>query len=623
VTTKASELGLQHVTIADNEFHGSINACLRALANDMSLNLSVANNIDAQGNDLNHPLIIDAGNPDTDNSAQISMIRGLSDSLAMMHLYHDATTHQTLAPKDPVADRLFTLLEKERFEAVGSNIYTGVARNLTRAWVLGHSEGALSRYGSAEQLEFVLSCLIREQLMPHPLPPFVSRHLASIRGPVEDLVRDQLNSLPRYLDQQTDYGQCVLKIIERLGFDVTPKTISVADTPADKDPDCTPSADDNESDDFNEDDVLALRPLEKGELNTIDGDAEPEQVFALVRNTEHEHAREAESPRVDDIVEVRSVAKNAQIDAPINNYRVFNDTQDEVCAATQLASLSTLKQFRESLDQHIREFEPLIVPLANRLQRVLLSRQKNQWMHDRDEGELDPKRLTRIIAGSLSPLAFRERTDDFIRDTTVTLLIDNSRSMSGTPMMTAAACADLITRVLERCGVSTEVLGFTTVSMYGGQVAQKWRAAGCPANVGRINAVRHIVYKSADHTWRQSRMNFGLMLNRDILNQNIDGEALIWASSRMRSRPETRQILIVLTDGRPSDSSTHKANAKTLLTDHLKQVIGVIEQRRTLELIGIGIGHDVSGYYGQSIRVDAIEQLGSVLLTELMRLLKQ
>ncbi|MBX2836680.1 MAG: VWA domain-containing protein, partial [Gammaproteobacteria bacterium] len=236
--------------------------------------------------------------------------------------------------------------------------------------------------------------------------------------------------------------------------------------------------------------------------------------------------------------------------------------------------------------------------------------------------ELDPKRLTRIIAVPSSPLSFRERTDDLIRDTTVTLLIDNSRSMSGAPILTAAASADLMTRVLERCGVSTEVLGFTTVSMYGGQVAQAWQAAGCPQNVGRINALRHIVYKSADQSWRQSRMNFGLMLNRDILNQNIDGEALLWAKSRMQRRPESRRILIVLTDGRPSDSSTLKANSRGLLTNHLKQVIKLIEKHRTLEVIGIGIGHDVSVYYDQSIRVDDIGQLGSIMLTELLRLLK-
>jgi len=572
---------------AENEFHASINACLRALANDKTLNVSIGDGVDAQSGEPNHPLIVD-----TENPAQVSLIRGLSDSLAMMHLFHDTDIHQTLAPRDPVADRLFTLLERDRFEAVGCRQYAGVARNLARAWVLGHSESALSRFGGAEQLEFVLSCLTREQLNTEPLPPLVLKHLAPIRGPVEDLVSDQLHALPRYLNQQSNFAQCVLKVIKRLGFDVEPAAVEATGVSADEDLDYSQSPDDEEEDEFAEDAVQEQRSTDNGELSTVNEDAEPEQTSAIVRNIEHDRATEADNPEIKDIVDSAGDENNARFDALTGAY-------------------------------HIREFEPLILPLANRLQRVLLSRQKSEWIHDMDEGELDPKRLTRIIAVPSSPLSFRERADDFIRDTTVTMLIDNSRSMSGTPILTAAASADLITRVLERCGVSTEVLGFTTVSMYGGQVAEKWRAAGCPQNAGRLNALRHIVYKSAEQSWRKSRMNFGLMLNQDILNQNIDGEAVLWATRRMRRRPESRQILIVLTDGRPSDSSTQKANSRSLLTDHLKQVIESIEKYRTPEVIGIGIGHDVSKYYSQSIRVDDIDQLGSVMLIELTRMLKQ
>lgn len=605
------------MTNAENEFHASINACLRALADDMSLNVSIGDSVNEQVDDLNYPLIVD-----TENPTQVSLIRGLSDSLAMMHLFHDTVVHQSLAPKDPVADRLFTLLERERFEAAGCQRYAGVARNLARAWVLGHSENALSRFGGAEQLEFVLSCLTREQLLKQPLPSVVRKHLDPIRGPVEELIGDQLNALPRYLNRQIDFGRYVLKVIEQLGFDVEPNSQGTTHAPVDQDTNVAQSADDDDEDDFSEDDVLKLRPPEKGDDNAVNEDAEPEQASAIVRNIEHDRAIEAEEPDPKDIVDTDVTDNNARFDGISTDYRVFVHTQDEECFAAQLASTLELKQFREALDQHIREFEPLILPLANRLHRVLLSRQKSEWVHDMEEGELDPKRLTRIIAVPSSPISFRERADEFIRDTTVTLLIDNSRSMSGTPILTAAATADLITRILERCSVSTEVLGFTTVSMYGGQIAEQWRAAGCPQNAGRMNALRHIIYKSTDRSWRQSRLSFGLMLNRSILNQNIDGEALLWAASRMHGRPESRQILIVLTDGRPSDSSTLKANSRNLLTDHLKRVVKQIEKRRTLEVIGIGIGHDVSEFYGQSLRVDDIDQLGSVMLNELMRLLK-
>ncbi len=606
------------MTNADNEFHASVNACLRALANDMTLDLSIGDSVDADTTVLSYTPIADI-----ENQYQVSLIRGLSDSFAMMHLFHDSSVHQSLAPKDPVADRLYTLLERERFEAVGCRQYAGVARNLERAWVLGHSENALSRFGGAEQLEFVLSCLARELLITQTLPPLICKYLDVIRGPVEDLVGDLLNELPLYLNQQSEYGLCVLKVIERLGFDVAPHTSGTTNSPANQDSEGVQSEDEVEQDEFDEESVLELRQHEKGEDKTVNEDAEREQASAIVRNVEHERATEADDPQINDIVDNPDAGNDGQINSSNDTYRVYVNSQDEECIAAHLISTPDLKQFREMLDQHIREFEPLILPLANRLQRVLLSRQKSEWIHDMDEGELDPKRLSRIITVPLSPLSFREKADEFIRDTTVTLLIDNSRSMSGTPILTAAASADLITRVLERCGVSAEVLGFTTVTMYGGQIADQWRAAGCPQNVGRINALRHIVYKAADQSWRRSRMNFGLMLNPDILNQNIDGEALLWATSRMHRRPESRQILIVLTDGRPSDSSTLKANSPDLLANHLKQVIERIEKRRTREVIGIGIGHDVSEYYAQSIRVDEIDQLGSVMLSELTRLLKQ
>jgi len=576
---------VQHVTNADNEFRASIIGCLRALANDTTLDLPQDDIVDTHINDQGHRLTVDTKN--SNQISQVSLIRGLSDSLAMMHLFHDTAIHQSLAPKDRVADRLFTLLEKQRFEAVGCRQYAGVAQNLACAWVLGHSENALSRFGGEEQLEFVLSCLVREQLLAQPLPPVIFKYLTPVRGPVEDLVRDQLAVLPGCVNQQVEFAQCVLQVIETLGFDVTPNSASMLDTAAEPDTECTPCTDDVEEHDVTEDDVFELRPAETAEHSVVNEDAEPEQALAIVRNVEHEWASEAEYPDIKNIVDTAPVANHAQLDEPTSHYRVFNKTQDEECAAVQLATTLALQQFRQKLDQHIRQVEPLILPLANRLQRVLLSRQKSEWVHDMDEGELDPKRLTRIIAGPLSPLAYRERASDFIRDTTVTLLIDNSRSMSGTPILTAAASADLIARVLERCGVPAEVLGFTTVSMYGGQVAESWRAAGCPQNVGRINALRHIVYKSANQSWRQSRMNFGLMLNPDILNQNIDGEALLWAVNRLRSRHESRQILFVLTDGRPSDSSTRKANSKNLLSNHLKQVVHLIEKRRTPQIIGI------------------------------------
>jgi len=604
------------VNNADKQFYTSVIACLRALANDASLKVTVGETSDADSGDLNLPLL-----SDTQNKSLVSLVRGLSDSFAMMRLYHDPAMHAALAPQELAADRLFSLLEKERFESLGCRHYPGVARNLADAWQLGHTKNALARFGAVDQLELVLSCLVREKISVQPLPALITQYLAPLRGPVEELVGYRLNESVSYLENQHDFGLCVLQILELLGFS-TKSAKESASAPPDTD---ISAIAENESPVNDDEDGEVSEQIEVGgdEQRAVNENALPEAVLAIVRHTEQELATEADDSEIDNIIETNSQQSPMPSAKQMRHYRVFDSSSDEECAASELADAARLRSLRAQLDSHIQKVDPLVTPLANKLQHVLLAKKKSYWTHDLHEGELDPQRLSRLVTAPQSALCYREQLEARVRDTTVTLLIDNSRSMAGSPLLTAAACADLVTRILERCNVSSEVLGFTTVSMYGGSVAERWQAVGCPSDAGRLNSLRHIVYKSARQTWRRSRENFGLMLDKSLLKQNIDGEALLWAVQRMRKRSESRRILMVLSDGRPSDTSTQKANTRHFLAEHLRQTIHVIENHSRIDLLAIGIGHDVAEYYTHSTRVDDIEQLGTVVLSKLTGLLRQ
>ena len=306
-----------------------------------------------------------------------------------------------------------------------------------------------------------------------------------------------------------------------------------------------------------------------------------------------------------------------------DGYRVFTRAFDEVVDARAIADPASLVERRAELDRHLERQGRLVRRLATRLQKVLLARQRREWRHDLDEGELDTRRLHRLVTDPLMPLVFKGEVESAFRDTTVTLLIDNSRSMIGRPILIAAACADLLARTLERCGVAVEVLGFTTVELHGGRSAAAWEAAGRPLSPGRLNDLRHIVYKSADVPYRSARRSLALMLERDLLKQNIDGEALQWAASRLMRRPSERRILLVISDGAPVDTATLAANPRDYLDRHLDAVVADLERRGAIELAAIGIGHDVARFYSQAMSVFDARGLAPALLTRLESLFRR
>ena len=558
-------------------FAVSTAACARSLADDPQFSLSESA---------------------PDHGTERAAYRGQADSLALRRAYHDPALHAFKRPESHFAGALFDLLERERFESLGANLYDGVRRNLD-------ARGS-DMAGVADEL-----CRL-------------SRHW--FRGNERDIDRAELSdgafvcaetmpALRQLLDNQEAFAELSVSLLERLlamdtSFDVDPDVSATTDAMTDSD------ASDVEADQPIEDEYLADED-EASSTRAREDEVLPEAgIGETVETDELPDAAQDEAPGSgSDPLLVQSGIGAA--------YTAFTTRFDEIVTADSLASEASLDQWRAELDEHLTRQGRLVRRLATRLQRVLLARQRRQWQFDMPEGVLDTARLSRLVTDPLLPLTFKTDKESPFKDTTVTLMLDNSRSMLGRPIMIAAACADVLAQTLERCGVSVEILGFTTVELHGGQSTAAWEDAGRPDAPGRLNDLRHIIYKSADMPYRNARRNLGLMLDKDVLKQNIDGESLLWAYERLRRRPEERKILMVISDGAPVDTSTLAANHGDFLVRHLDSVVRDIESARHVELMAIGIGHDVSRFYRESMSVFDARQLGSAMLTQLESLFRR
>jgi len=550
-------------------------ACCRSLADDSELNLS---------------------NTAPYDSMALSAYRGQADSLALRHAFHDPTLHGHKRPNTELAGALYDVLERERYEALGAINYAGVQRNLDAR--------SPDTFGLANEL----SCLSRYWFRGNE-----SAIDMDSPSTIRSICADSLSLLSENLEDQEKFAKLSITLVERmlaLDMDIDPGVTDDPDNMFDSD------AADIEADKPSEDELLAA---DDEELTT--------------RSREDEVLPEA---GMGDTIESDELSDTALDEAPgsgsdpllvlsggVSVYKAFTTRYDEIVSANSLASDAALDQWRVELDDHLSRQGRLVRRLAARLQRVLLARQRRQWQFDLPEGQLDTARLTRLVTDPLMPLTFKTDADAPFRDTTVTLLLDNSRSMLGRPIMIAAACADVLSQTLERCGVSVEILGFTTVELHGGQSNTAWEQAGRPEAPGRLNDLRHIIYKSADMPYRSARRNLGLMLDKDVLKQNIDGESLQWAYERLLRRPEERRILMVISDGAPVDTSTLAANDGDFLVAHLDKVIAEIESAQQVELLAIGIGHDVSRFYRESMSVFDARQLGSAMLSKLEDLFRR
>jgi cobaltochelatase CobT len=549
---------------------------------------------------------------------EIAIIRGWADSLALTAAAHDAKVHRRLAPGAGLARTVFEAVERARVEALGANRMPGVASNLT-AKIEDHYGAA--RFAGIKQradapLEDVLSLMVRERLTGLRPPECAEGMVDAWQSFIEERAGRTLNRMERLVDDQESFGRLLRDVLRQLelGDDLSEGEPQEGEGEDSESPDGGDRAEEaeegGEGDAERTDERFAEG--EDGELEDAAEAATSDRFDADVEGDEEFEAREPWRPNF-------SVLDNPEA----FGYKVFSRAHDEEIAAEALSSPDELERLRSFLDKELRVLSGAVARLANRLQRRLLAQQNRAWDFDLEEGTLDVARLPRVIIDPLHPLSFKHERDTDFRDTVVTLLLDNSGSMRGRPIMVAACCADILARTLERCGVKVEILGFTTRAWKGGQAREAWLSAGKPACPGRLNDLRHIIYKTADAPWRRSKRNLALMMREGLLKENIDGEALAWAHNRLLGRPEQRRILMMISDGAPVDDSTLSVNSGSYLEQHLRQVINEIEARSPVELIAIGIGHDVTRYYRRAVTITDPSELAGAMTDQLVELFEE
>jgi cobaltochelatase CobT len=546
----------------------------------------------------------------------VAEARGAADSLALRLRYHDVKLHARVAPADVDARAVFDALETARVEALGARAMGGVRDNLnhlTNARVRGD---AIVRARTAEEvpLSTAVALLARERLIGEAPPQPALSGLKLVTPWIEEKAGAELDALALALDDQAGFAKLSRRLLEDL--DLAAAEDLDQDQPDD-------AGDDAEGEDGGGDDA----PEQGDESDPGGGDVEMRGDDAAEGEAEQQAADDfdmgedatAAGDDVSDSLFTSAGRRNWEL-APETDYKVYTSRFDEIVEADELCDEEELGRLRSYLDQQMAGLQNVVTRLANRLQRRLLAQQARSWDFDQEEGLLDAARLARVVVSPGHSLSYKIERDTEFRDTVVSLLIDNSGSMRGRPIAIAAICGDILARTLERCGVQTEILGFTTRGWKGGQSREAWLADGRPPSPGRLNDLRHIIYKRADEPYRHARRHLGLMMREGLLKENIDGEALLWAHNRLIGRPEERRILMVISDGAPVDDSTASANGGSYLERHLRQVIEWIEKRSTVELIAIGIGHDVTRYYERAVTIMDADQLAGAMVEQLARL---
>ena len=545
-------------------------------------------------------------------------IRGATDAMALKLRHHDPKIYRRQAPNDAGARLVFDALEQARVESLGAAQMAGVKTNLLTLIDERCKNQGFERIGAKAEMPLadVLGLLAFERFTGANLPASAQRAAQAWRPWVEDKIGPQLGQLPQLLHDQAAFAAETLRLLHALDMgspgDETPETGE-----SEEEAGSSPDQQEQQQESATESESTA------GEPDPAAGSAEAQAGAAA------DEAETEPNPGAGQDGDMPEQGHNSTEDyaedgiGPRTTYRVYTDRFDEITGAPELCQNDELTRLRALLDQQVKHSQSLIVRLANRLQRRLMAQQTRHWQFDQEEGLLDTARLARIIAAPSHSLSYKFEQPTEFRDTVVTLLLDNSGSMRGRPITLAAMSADILARTLERCGVKTEILGFTTKAWKGGLSRDAWTKAGKPALPGRLNDLRHIIYKAADEPWRRARRNLGLMLREGLLKENIDGEALLWAHARLQARPEQRRILMVISDGAPVDDSTLSVNPGNYLEQHLRSAIDWIEIRSDIELAAIGIGHDVTRYYRKAVTISDTEQLGSVMMAQLADLFDQ
>jgi cobaltochelatase CobT len=597
-------------------FKRAVTGCLRALARKPELEVAFA----AERPGLMGGKVRLPEPPRKLSKAEAAIVRGHADSIALRLACHDAAMHRRLQPAGQQARAVFEAVEQARMEAIGARRMDGVAQNLTAMLDERFHRAKFDEITERADapIEDALALMVRERLTGLAPPPAAKRMVDLWRPMIEDRAGSDLDRLENLVEDQRQFSDAIHDLLDALemGEDRSHESDDEQDE-GEEDRRKQESGEDGEAADSDE---MQRMSMEESQVSSEDiPDAAAEAVEAptadMADDTDMGDAEtpgEPQRPRHFGANEPRGP-----------DYRAFTVKFDETIAAEDLCEAEELDRLRGYLDKQLSHLQGVVARLANRLQRRLMAQQNRSWEFDLEEGVLDPARLSRVIIDPLHALSFKAEKDMQFRDTVVTLLLDNSGSMRGRPITVAATCADILARTLERCGVKVEILGFTTRAWKGGQSREHWLTAGKPANPGRLNDLRHIIYKSADAPWRRARKNLGLMMREGLLKENIDGEALDWAHKRLLGRTEQRKILMMISDGAPVDDSTLSVNPGNYLERHLRWVIEEIETRSPVELIAIGIGHDVTRYYRRAVTIVDAEELGGAMTEKLAELFEE
>ena len=548
---------------------------------------------------------------------EIAVIRGHADAAALAVACHDPRLHASLAPSGGDARAVFEAIEQARVEAIGAKRMEGVAANLTARLEQRYERSRLGEVTDRSEapLPEALALLLRERLTGLA-PPAKARAIVNLWRPwIEGRAKSVLDRMTGTLFDQQAFGRLARDLLAALNL------ADQLDQSADqgqegKEGESDPASADSEDENADGRERAELGAEAQADQDTASDESQDEQDDGAADRLD----RDADAPDGSRRPETRRPNLSVLENPEAFGYKVFTRTYDEIVSAEELCDADELERLRAFLDKQLQALHGAVARLANRLQRRLLAQQNRGWDFDLDEGQIDAARLARIIVDPMHPLTFKQERETTFRDTVVRLLLDNSGSMRGRPIMVAACSADILARTLERCGVKVEILGFTTRAWKGGHAREQWLNAGKPALPGRLNDLRHIIYKSADAPWRRSRRNLGLMMREGLLKENIDGEALAWAHQRLLARPEQRRILMMISDGAPVDDSTLSVNSGSYLERHLRQVIEEIETRSSIELVAIGIGHDVTRYYRRAVTVTDAEELAGVMTEKLAEL---
>ncbi len=536
--------------------------------------------------------------------------RGFADGMALKLRHHNEALHSRYAPGEPEARACYDAIEAVRYEALGSKGYEGMRGNLDAALTVRMGGDAINRATKAEDVPIssALALMLRERLTGQAVPESARNGVDLLRNWIEDKAGADFEALALSLDDQKSFQSLSLDMLQHLELT---RLEQLDEQPEDSEQDGEDDTEDDEQGDNSSDEQqpseMAPEATEGGEEQ--DGEAESEAV-------EDEGEAEAGDEGEEGMMPVRPNRPWTDLPASFD-YKIFTEAFDETIAANDLCDEDELTRLRAYLDAQLKGLQGIVTKLANRLMRRLMAQQNRSWDFDQEEGLLDAARLARVVISPGHSLSYKVEREVEFKDTTVILLIDNSGSMRGRPISIAAISADVLARTLERCGVKVEILGFTTRAWKGGQSRESWLQNGKPAHPGRLNDLRHIVYKKADEPYRRARKNLGLMMREGLLKENIDGEALLWAHSRLLARQEDRRILMVISDGAPVDDSTLSVNTAGYLETHLRKVIDWIERQSPVQLVAIGIGHDVTRYYKRAVTIMDVEQLGGTMIEQL------